>query len=334
MYDRRVVRGNTYAAQVVAANVRAEEMARQEASASQQQNVNMGDEMMPMNDEVEPVEGRKHIDVQTDNYLEELTDRRPEVNEETQTEAFMDRPPLPLFIPSKTGLDKETQVEDDLFDFDLEVEPILEVLVGKTMEQSMQEVLEEEELAMIRRRQEEFEQTRNVELAEVQRLEAEAKRSYDEKERRKIQESERIVREKEVGEKVKARAYAKDYLGDLHENVFGNLMETGHFYDPLAKEVEEIFMPWISDGVVDELDRVALSRKLTTKVLEAAVQLGNEQALKGGNALNESALKEAEQEKSAYARLAEIERKAEEERLAAESKEGDDAEAGAEEAES
>ena len=334
MYDRRVVRGNTYAAQVVAANVRAEEMARQEASASQQQNVNMGEEMMPMNDEVEPVEGRKHIDVQTDNYLEELTDRRPEVNEETQTEAFMDRPPLPLFIPSKTGLDKETQVEDDLFDFDLEVEPILEVLVGKTMEQSMQEVLEEEELAMIRRRQEEFEQTRNVELAEVQRLEAEAKRSYDEKERRKIQESERIVREKEVGEKVKARAYAKDYLGDLHENVFGNLMETGHFYDPLAKEVEEIFMPWISDGVVDELDRVALSRKLTTKVLEAAVQLGNEQALKGGNALNESALKEAEQEKSAYARLAEIERKAEEERLAAESKEGDDAEAGAEEAES
>ena len=221
-----------------------------------------------------------------------------------------------------------------MFDFDLEVEPILEVLVGKTMEQSMQEVLEEEELAMIRRRQEEFEQTRNVELAEVQRLEAEAKRSYDEKERRKVQESERIVREKEVGEKVKARAYAKDYLGDLHENVFGNLMETGHFYDPLAKEVEEIFMPWISDGVVDELDRVALSRKLTTKVLEAAVQLGNEQALKGGNALNESALKEAEQEKSAYARLAEIERKAEEERLAAESKEGDDAEAGAEEAES
>ena len=73
--------------------------------------------MMPMNDEVEAVEGRKHIDVQTDNYLEELTDRRPEVNEETQTEAFMDRPPLPLFIPSKTGLDKETQVEDDLFDF-------------------------------------------------------------------------------------------------------------------------------------------------------------------------------------------------------------------------
>ena len=331
MYDRRVVRGNTYAAQVVAANVRAEEMARQQQNTGGQQGSQQEQEMMPMNDEVEAVEGRKHIDVQTDNYLEELTDRRPEVNEETQTEAFMDRPPLPLFIPSKTGLDKETQVEDDLFDFDLEVEPILEVLVGKTMEQSMQEVLEEEELAMIRRRQEEFEQTRNVELAEVQRLEAEARRSFDEKERRKIQEGERIVREKEVSEKVQARAYAKDYLGDLHENVFGSLMETGHFYDPLAKEVEEIFMPWVSEGVVDELDRVALSRKLTTKVLEAAVQLGKEQSEQAGAALNASAIAGAEQEKTAYGRLAEIEKKAEEERLAAEAgKEGEEEEAGGE----
>merc|ERR1712023_162747 len=109
-------------------------MVRQQDNTAGQQGAQDQGEMMPMNDEVEAVEGRKHIDVQTDNYLEELTDRRPEVNEETQTEAFMDRPPLPLFIPSKTGLDKETQVEDDLFDFDLEVEPILEVLVGKTMD--------------------------------------------------------------------------------------------------------------------------------------------------------------------------------------------------------
>ena len=36
----------------------------------------------------------------------------------------------------KTGVDAATQVEDgELFDFDAEVEPILEVLVGKTLEQ-------------------------------------------------------------------------------------------------------------------------------------------------------------------------------------------------------
>ena len=185
MYDRRVVRGNTYAAQVVAANAQAEaerlqaeqsrraarEMARMDGATTDSLDAGMGP-----SGEMPPVEGRKHIDVQTDNYLEELSDKRPEVDEETQTDAYADRPPLPLFIPTKTGVDKETQVEDDLFDFDLEVEPILEVLVGKTLEQGMQEVLEEEELAAIRQRQEDFEQTRNAELAEVQRLEAEAQK--------------------------------------------------------------------------------------------------------------------------------------------------------------
>ncbi len=106
----------------------------------------------------EAVEGRKHIDIQTDAYLEELTgrcaacmmqgaasfenhtspssttnhpllsDTVPEVDNNTQTDAFLDRPPTPLFVPQKTGLDATTQIENgDLFDFDFEVEPILEV---------------------------------------------------------------------------------------------------------------------------------------------------------------------------------------------------------------
>lgn len=60
----------------------------------------------------EPVEGRKHIDIQTDAYLEELTDTIPEVDNTTQTDAFLDRPPTPLFIPQKTGVDATTQIEN------------------------------------------------------------------------------------------------------------------------------------------------------------------------------------------------------------------------------
>lgn len=45
-----------------------------------------------------------------------------QVAAETQTEAFMDRPPSPLFVPAKSGVDAETQVViGELFDFDLEV---------------------------------------------------------------------------------------------------------------------------------------------------------------------------------------------------------------------
>merc|ERR550532_178151 len=133
----------------------------------------------------EPVPGRKHMDIQTDSYLEELTERTVEFEAETQTDFLLDRPPSPLFMPAKIGCDVETQIEEgDLFDFDVECEPVLEVLVGKTLEQSMMEVLEEEELESLRRHQEDFEKRRNAELLEVQRMEAAEKRRQDEVERR------------------------------------------------------------------------------------------------------------------------------------------------------
>jgi hypothetical protein len=47
-------------------------------------------------------------------------------------------------------VDKKTLVEDnELFRFDKEVEPILSVLCGKTLEFARMEVLEEEELRVM-----------------------------------------------------------------------------------------------------------------------------------------------------------------------------------------
>lgn len=68
-----------------------------------------------------------------------------------------------------------------LFDFDLEVKPMLEVLVGKTIEQALLEVMAEEELANLRAGQCAYEEIRNVELAEVQRLEEQERRHREEK---------------------------------------------------------------------------------------------------------------------------------------------------------
>lgn len=58
----------------------------------------------------EPVDGRKHTDVQTELYLEELSDRIEEADVECQTDAFLDRPPSPIFVPAKSGVDCETQI--------------------------------------------------------------------------------------------------------------------------------------------------------------------------------------------------------------------------------
>lgn len=57
-----------------------------------------------------PVEGRQHLAVQTDLYLEELCDVVEEADAQCETDPFLDRPPSPLFVPSKSGVDAETQI--------------------------------------------------------------------------------------------------------------------------------------------------------------------------------------------------------------------------------
>lgn len=88
-----------------------------------------------------PVDGRRHSEIQTEAFLEEIRDRPVEKDIDTQTDALLDRPPSPMFIPKKSGKDRETQIwPGELFDFDSEIDPLLEVIVGKTLEQSLMEV--------------------------------------------------------------------------------------------------------------------------------------------------------------------------------------------------
>ncbi|CAH8590491.1 unnamed protein product [Schistosoma intercalatum] len=148
-----------------------------------------------------------------------------------------------------------TQIyEGDLFDFDLEVTPILEVLIGKTIEQSLLEIAEEEELASIRAQQNAFEEIRQADLLEVARLTERERRIQEEKERRKAQYLAVIEQEKELATKVAAQAFAKAYLADLQTHVFNNLTETGYFYDPVERDIEEGFLPWLMEQIDEELE--------------------------------------------------------------------------------
>ncbi|CAI8039860.1 Radial spoke head protein 3 homolog [Geodia barretti] len=219
-----------------------------------------------------PVDGRRHTEVQTELYLEEITDRVEETEVATQTDAFLDRPPTPLFVPAKIGRDVATQIEEgDLFHFDLEVQPILEVLVGKTVEQALLEVMEEEELAALRQQQRVFEENRNAEMVEMQRLEEQERRRREEKERRMQQKREALLKEKETAEKVAARAFAQSYLSDLLPSVFSNLNQGGFFYDPVEREVEGQFLPWLMDETVKVLDQRILARALLDSLIAEVV---------------------------------------------------------------
>ncbi|CAC5409921.1 RSPH3 [Mytilus coruscus] len=273
MYDRRIVRGNTYAQHTLPAHAQPDPIEIQRQQENRRRAIarkRAKEQLRPRSPEA--VEGRKHIDVQTELYLEELSDRVEEADVEVQTDAFLDRPPSPMFVPAKTGVDIMTQILDgDLFDFDIEVKPILEVLVGKTVEQALLEVMEEEELSNLRSQQRAFEELRNAELVEQQRLEEQERRHREEKERRMRQQREIAKKEKETSDKIAARAFAQSYLADLVPTVFGTLSDNGYFYDPVERDLEQGFMPWLMDQVTEQLKKSELGRMVLDGILREVV---------------------------------------------------------------
>ncbi|CAF0768064.1 unnamed protein product [Rotaria sp. Silwood1] len=273
MYDRRVIRGNTYALHTLPAHAQPDpiEVQRQQEAKRRALARRKAREQIRTRTP-DPVHNRKNIDVQTELYLEELSDRIEEADVDVQTDAFLDRPPSPLFIPQSTGKDISTQIEaGDLFDFDIEVKPIVETLVGKTIEQALIEVAEEEELAEIREQQREYEEIRNAELIELQRLEEQERRLRAEKDRRMKQAQEAVRSEQDVAQKIAARAFAKAYLQDLVPSVFNNLRENGYFYDPVEHEIETSFMPWLMDRTMTQVNQLVLGRTILDSIIRDVV---------------------------------------------------------------
>ncbi|XP_051710153.2 radial spoke head protein 3 homolog [Oryctolagus cuniculus] len=274
MYDRRVIRGNTYALQMGPPPGQPDPMEmqrQQEVKRKALARKRAQEQLRPQTPE--PVRGRKHVDVQTELYLEEIADRIIEVDMECQTDGFLDRPPTPLFIPAKSGTDVATQIlQGELFDFDLEVKPMLEVLVGKTIEQALLEVMEEEELANLRAGQYTYEEIRNIELAEVQRLEEQERRHREEKERRKQQQWEIIHKHNETAQKISARAFAQRYLADLLPSVFGSLRDSGYFYDPIERDIELGFLPWVMNEVEKTMEYSMVGRTVLDMLIREVVE--------------------------------------------------------------
>jgi hypothetical protein len=316
MYDGRVVRGNTYAAQLATMRVSSSQLVtvhcrrhtttnhfvncsrnpyliapprpsishspsqrQQEAvdlektrKAEQQQRAVQHEEAYRAATPP-PVEGRQHMCVQTDNYLENLVDKPFEASVSCQTETMLDRPMPPIFVPKSSGFDKYTMIEPgDLFDFNIAVTPILEVLVGKTLSQGLTEVCEEEELAALDAQAERWAQQRNAAMAGVQRLEAAEVRRFAEKETRLEEARERRAREAALARKVAARTVAKQYLAGLQEQTLGELEARGHFDDPVLREVETQFMGWLIADVGARLSDVATSRRVVNALIGDAVE--------------------------------------------------------------
>lgn len=80
----------------------------------------------------------------------------------------MDRAPVAIFIPDPDGIDKQIYIDaKSVFDFELEARPVLQVLVGKALDQALVEVTEEWEMEQLYKHKRTFKQLRESELLET-----------------------------------------------------------------------------------------------------------------------------------------------------------------------
>ncbi|XP_014087664.2 uncharacterized protein Rsph3 [Bactrocera oleae] len=271
MYDRRVIRGSVFGTQQLlensdpfdkAAEIRRRHAIRKQKVCRNQRNI-LGTPP--------PVNGRRHEVIQTEKYLEELVQRPPEFSVDTQTDLFLEKPPEPPYIPSKVGVDAATEIADgELFHFDAEAQPIIDILVDACIEQSMLEVAHEQEIAELRRKQAEFIAQREAELAELRRLEAEELRLQAEKERRLQQDTIAKELDEEMQKSVTAAKLLQGHIAGLLPEVLDNLEPAT---DAAKKEhLMKTIAPWLTLEVAEEVGHIVDSREILTAIIQEIIK--------------------------------------------------------------
>lgn len=240
-WDKRVHRGNTYSMYTQNAIKEALELAENPPLLPQK--IKRRPKEKSLFDMGMPQKERVPVDL-TDNLV--AKEAPPEVDTcEAQTDEFLPEPPPEQYQPQKTGVDVTTQVEDgDLFVFDYEVEPILDVLINKTLEQSIMEVEEEYELAQMQEFKVEWFQRQEAMMKDWEAQVAEEWVRWREKEEVLRQKREQKRREAQVLLKIQAMAAANAHLQNLVPSAVSNLNEVA-FPDMKGMAINRLFLPQV-----------------------------------------------------------------------------------------
>jgi len=285
MHDPRIARGSTNASMVIPAGnhpdaiflekkkeqqrrvkLQQEDESRRRAEFEAQRDIKTP----------EPLPGRVNLDIQTEPFVENLTDKPTEFEIGVQSDFYIDRPPTPLFVPIKTGEDAETQVEkdmlnEDVYDFNEIVAPLLSVLCFNTVEQAQMEVYEEHEFNYIDKRRKDFERVRNLKLIEAQRLEAAENRRKQEMDRRRNQVKARVINKVSAHQKYTSRQIAKKYLSDVFGDTLNLLEDHGTLVESLPGFLHEQAVPWLYEQTCKFLHDDDLIDLNTEEIVESAI---------------------------------------------------------------
>ena len=281
LHDPRVVRGNTYAAFVIPSSLQMEFLRMKEEEEKRKKLMRIPKKLPRV-----ALMSRNRRDERMQKEEEEERPESPilkpiEIKEKVEDEPyfFEDRPNTPKYIPLPKGKDEATQIIDgELFDFEMEVKPILEVLVGRSVIQAQYELIEEYERDEYLNHKKNYERKREFELNKLQRIEAKYIRQEEEKQRRFKQKEQRKINDIIMQKKLMANVFSKHFLKNLKGNTFRHLQERGFLsyhetyntslymqqeYLPQAEKMNEI-VSFVDDDLLplvkQEIDAELLER--------------------------------------------------------------------------
>ena len=144
------------------------------------------------------------------------------------------------FLPQKLGKDEATQIMDgDLFDFDTDVQPLLTVIIGKTLEQSLLELEQEQEIENLRQAKLMYSKKRNDDMKRIKNLEEkEIQKKYNNDAKKEVRKQMRETRKKTQKELI-SRFISKTYLRDLVKNSYNDLIHRCQFRDYTNSTVKD-----------------------------------------------------------------------------------------------
>jgi hypothetical protein len=262
MSDPRVIRGSTQTLAKKIALSKAE-MSKSQSMTQRYKEVEREPVSRPTYKfEVKPF-SNDEIDVSR--YLVQQTDYRPQKKAlDTQTDTLLPRPDTPDYVPAKVGVDTGTQVEDvtELFDFETEVRPIVEVITQKTIDQALFELNTEEELKNLETAARDF-RTEKFRSEEWMRN-RENQAIQENKQRRERIQALQTARENEKRTKtiIAGVQMMRQTLPHTVAAVYDDLVKTGVWQELDDAIAEKDFLPQVGDQSAALVDAYAQANEV------------------------------------------------------------------------
>lgn len=219
------------------------------------------------------MKGRRHETIQTERYLEELMIKPSDYSVECQTDLYLYEIPNAPYISTKAGVDVATETDaDELYDFDDEVQPILDALIEMTMKQALNEFMQEEEMAELQRDTEKYIALKESQSSKSKRLDTE-----QEMMEQNIKPELITPTDDEITAAKLLHKYVTKLLPDVLSSVDAE-MNKKHILI-----IDDNFQPWLANEIASEVGQMIDSRDSLEKLVKDIVENRAETYLKQEN---------------------------------------------------